>query len=102
MMLTLVQEISRVEREIEQFLDGLRSLHRGELSETFLRDTLGVLQEHISGKYPSFSIAEREPVYYHKYGKPSFSWNNGTLIVHLAVPLRSTATAFKLYPGDQL
>ncbi len=102
MMLTLVQEIARVEREIEQFLDGLRSLHRGELSidlvsETFLRDTLGILQEHISSKYPSFSIAEREPVYYYKYGKPSFSWNNGTLIVHLAVPLRSTATAFKLY-----
>ncbi len=60
-MLMLVEDIARVEREIEQFLEGFKSLHRGELpidlvSEAALLDVLSHPQEHINEKYEMFSL----------------------------------------------
>ncbi len=102
MLLTLMQDIAKVEKEIDQFLVGLRSLQRRELSielvtEDMLASALADLQEHIIDEYSTFRIAEMEPVYYYKYSEPVYSWENDTLIVYLTIPLRSTNTAFKLY-----
>ena len=44
-----------------------------------------------------FSVAESQPSYYYKFGKPAYSWENGTLIIYLTVPLKSMNTEFRLY-----
>ncbi len=102
MLLDLMQDVDRVNREMDQFLVGLRGLQRQELSvdlvpEDVLKKALRDLQYHVSDQYSSFSVAETQPAYYYKHGKPAYSWENGTLIVHLTVPLKSTNTAFRLY-----
>ncbi len=102
MLLILMQDVERVSREMDQFLVGLRGLQRQELSidlvpEDVLSEALENLQDHITEKYPTFSIAEPQPVYYYKQGKPAYSWDNGTLIIYLTVPLKSSNTAFRLY-----
>ncbi len=102
MILTLMQDVERVGREIDQFLVGLRALQRRELSidlvsEETLRDALQDLQEHIIREYVTFSVAELHPAYYYKYGKPTYSWEEDKLIVYLTVPLKSTNNAFRLY-----
>ncbi len=102
MMLILMQDVERVNREMDQFLVGLRSLQRQELSvdlipEEVLRQSLSDLERHITRKYDTFSVAELNPAYYYKYAKPAYSWDNGTLIIYLTVPLKSSNTAFELY-----
>ena len=101
-LITLTQDVVQVQNDIQEFLVGLRALQRSELamqliSEPVLRKSLMDLQDHIVSKYSYFSVAELDPVYYYKYAKPAFTWQDGTLIVYLSVPLRSTHSAFKLY-----
>ena len=89
-------------REMDQFLIGLRGLQRQELSidlvpEEVLKRALPDLQLHITCQYSTFSVAESQPSYYYKFGKPAYSWENGTLIIYLTVPLKSTNTDFRLY-----
>ncbi len=102
MMLGLMQNVERVTTEVDQFLVGLRALQRQELSvdlvnDNILREALDLLQDHIQQEYMTFSVAEKDPAYYYRYGKPTYSWDNGTLIIYLTVPLKSSNTAFKLY-----
>ncbi len=102
MMLGLMQNVERVGTEVDQFLVGLRALQRQELSidlvsDKILGEALDLLQEHIQREYMTFSVAEKDPSYYYRYGKPTYSWDNGTLIIYLTVPLKSSNAAFKLY-----
>lgn len=102
LILTLMQDISIVQGQIQSFLEGLRALMKGELSvdlvsEGALRRALSDLDLHIQTTSKTFSVAERDPLYYYKSVKPVYSWRNSTLIVYLSVPLKSTDTAFRLY-----
>ena len=111
MMLGLMQSVDRVSTEVDQFLVGLRALQRQELSidlvsDRILGEMLDQLQEHVQEKYVTFSVAEKyvtfavaetDPAYYYRYGKPTYSWDNGTLIIYPTMPLKSSNAAFKLY-----
>ena len=102
MILSLLQDINRVQAEVSGFLAGLRQLQRAELSidlipDEALRVALSRLDIHVRKEFPAFSVAEMEPDYYYKHAKPAFTWMDGTLIVYLTVPLSSTDTVFRLF-----
>ena len=102
MLLILMQDIDRVNRELDQFLVGLRGLQQQEFSidlilEMSLEQALRSFQKHIASEHPAFSFAEQGAVYYYKYGRPAYCSDNGTLIVYLNVPWKSSNTAFRLY-----
>ena len=77
-------------------------MQRQELSidlvpEAVLQKAFCNLQLHVTSEHSSFSVAEPDAIYYYKYGKPAYSLDNGTLIIYLNVPLKSSNMAFRLY-----
>ncbi len=100
---TVIDGMTQISLEVEQFASGIRSLIQGQLSPSLVKkqdmlNTIEQLQDRLRRDYSAFHLTETGPGYYYKYAKVQhFRTDEDELYITMTFPLSSIKKMFYLY-----